>query len=185
MTVNAAEWADLKAAFAELVELGPAERSARLASMDPARAAALRTLLRADEDVDARLEELEPEPIVLDDDPLGLCGSDIAQFRITRVLGRGGMGIAYAAEDTRLGRAVALKFLLPQYAGDAFARARRERTPVLLSITAAWCRWCREMDRTSYADAAVVDAIARSFVPVRVDADRRPDLWERYGGVGE
>jgi uncharacterized protein len=64
---------------------------------------------------------------------------------------------------------------------DAFARARQERTPVLLSITAAWCRWCREMDRTSYADAAVVDAIARSFVPVRVDADRRPDLWERYG----
>jgi uncharacterized protein YyaL (SSP411 family) len=67
------------------------------------------------------------------------------------------------------------------WTGNAFARARQERRPVLLSITAAWCRWCREMDRTSYADAAVVDTITREFVPVRVDADRRPDLWERYG----
>ncbi len=64
---------------------------------------------------------------------------------------------------------------------DAFARAQQERKPVLLSIVARWCHGCREMDRTTYADATVIDAIARDFVPVRVDADRRPDLWERYG----
>jgi uncharacterized protein YyaL (SSP411 family) len=64
---------------------------------------------------------------------------------------------------------------------DAFARAQQERKPVLLSLVARWCHGCREMDRTTYADTAVVDTIARDFVPVRVDADRRPDLWERYG----
>jgi uncharacterized protein YyaL (SSP411 family) len=64
---------------------------------------------------------------------------------------------------------------------DAFERSHQERKPILLSISAAWCRWCREMDRTSYADATVVDTINREFVPVRVDADRRPDLFERYG----
>jgi uncharacterized protein YyaL (SSP411 family) len=62
----------------------------------------------------------------------------------------------------------------------AFARAARERKPVLLSITAAWCGACHEMDRTTYADPQV-DAIVRErFIPVRVDTDRRPDINERY-----
>ena len=66
------------------------------------------------------------------------------------------------------------------WGADAFARASRERRPVLLSITAAWCRACHEMDRTTYADAAVAALIGDRFVPVRVDADRRPDINERY-----
>src|SRR6187549_3736074 len=66
------------------------------------------------------------------------------------------------------------------WAADAFARAERERKPVLLSITAAWCRACHEMDRTTYADAQVGEAIRVRVVPVRVDADQRPDINERY-----
>ena len=62
----------------------------------------------------------------------------------------------------------------------AFARARAERRPVLLSLTASWCQWCREMDRTSYADPAIATLINERFVPVRVDADERPDISERY-----
>ncbi len=63
---------------------------------------------------------------------------------------------------------------------DAFARARAERKPVLLSITAAWCGCCAEMDRTSYADPDVATLVNTRFVPVRVDADRRPDISDRY-----
>src|SRR5215475_15993566 len=66
------------------------------------------------------------------------------------------------------------------WGADAFARAAREGKPVLLSITAAWCRACHEMDRTTYADAAVAALIGARFVPVRVDTDRRPDINERY-----
>jgi uncharacterized protein YyaL (SSP411 family) len=66
------------------------------------------------------------------------------------------------------------------WGADAFARAARERKPVLLSITAAWCRACHEMDRTTYADPAVAALIHERFVPVRVDTDRRPDINERY-----
>jgi uncharacterized protein YyaL (SSP411 family) len=66
------------------------------------------------------------------------------------------------------------------WSGDAFARARRERKPVLLSITAAWCRACREMDRTTYADPRVAELIRDRFVPVRVDTDHRPDINDRY-----
>ena len=63
---------------------------------------------------------------------------------------------------------------------EAFARAEAERKPVLLSIVTTWSRGCREMDRTTFSDPAVVDLIAQKFVPIRVDADRRPDISNRY-----
>lgn len=51
---------------------------------------------------------------------------------------------------------------------------------MLLSITASWCHGCAVMDRVSYADPAVATLVDRWFVPVRVDADRRPDVNDRY-----
>lgn len=62
----------------------------------------------------------------------------------------------------------------------AFARAQAERKPILLSIAAEWCGWCREMDRASYADPTIATAVNEGFVPIRVDADERPDISERY-----
>jgi len=67
-----------------------------------------------------------------------------------------------------------------EWTGDAFARAHAGGHPVLLSITANWCHGCALMDDTTYADPRVTDLIARAYVPVRVDADRRPDINERY-----
>src|SRR5262249_58282892 len=61
-----------------------------------------------------------------------------------------------------------------------FARARDEGRPVLLSITANWCHGCAVMDQVAYADPRVAAAIAAGFVAVRVDADRRPDINDRY-----
>jgi uncharacterized protein len=66
------------------------------------------------------------------------------------------------------------------WSGAAFARARAEHKPVLLSIAASWCDSCREMDRTSYADPTIATLINERFVPIRVDADERPDISERY-----
>jgi uncharacterized protein len=51
---------------------------------------------------------------------------------------------------------------------------------VLLSITAAWCRACHEMDRVTYGDARIAPLVHERFIPVRVDTDRRPDINERY-----
>jgi uncharacterized protein len=66
------------------------------------------------------------------------------------------------------------------WSSRAFARARDEHKPVLLSISVEWCRWCAEMDRTSYADPGVATLINERFLPIRVDADERPDISERY-----
>jgi uncharacterized protein YyaL (SSP411 family) len=70
------------------------------------------------------------------------------------------------------------------WSGDAFARAARERKPVLLSIGASWCHGCAAMERATYADAAVAALVRERTVPVRVDADRRPDVNERYNLEG-
>ena len=62
-----------------------------------------------------------------------MIGTTLAHYRITGELGAGGMGEVWRAEDTKLGREVALKVLPPEFAEDPDRMARFEREAKVLA----------------------------------------------------
>jgi len=63
---------------------------------------------------------------------------------------------------------------------EAFARARREDKPILLSIGYSTCHWCHVMEEESYSDAEVGKILNENFIAIKVDREERPDIDHVY-----
>ncbi len=63
---------------------------------------------------------------------------------------------------------------------EAFARARAEDKPVLLSVGYAACHWCHVMAHESFEDAATAAMMNDLFINVKVDREERPDVDAIY-----
>ncbi len=63
---------------------------------------------------------------------------------------------------------------------EAFARARADDKPILLSVGYSSCHWCHVMAHESFENEAVAAAMNEKFVNVKVDREERPDVDAIY-----
>jgi len=63
---------------------------------------------------------------------------------------------------------------------EAFARAKAEDKPILLSVGYAACHWCHVMAHESFEDPEVAAVMNRLFVNIKVDREERPDVDAVY-----
>jgi uncharacterized protein len=63
---------------------------------------------------------------------------------------------------------------------EAFAKAKAEDKPVLLSIGYSACHWCHVMEHESFENEAIAKLMNDNFVNIKVDREERPDLDQIY-----
>jgi uncharacterized protein len=63
---------------------------------------------------------------------------------------------------------------------EAFAKARAEDKPILLSVGYATCHWCHVMERECFEDAGIAQQLAEGFVAIKVDREELPDVDQVY-----
>ncbi|MHB8157223.1 MAG: thioredoxin domain-containing protein [Desulfocucumaceae bacterium] len=66
---------------------------------------------------------------------------------------------------------------------EAFDKAKSEDKPVFLSVGYSTCHWCHVMERESFEDREVAEALNRDYVAIKVDREERPDVDHIYMSV--
>ena len=63
---------------------------------------------------------------------------------------------------------------------EAFAKARAESKPVLLSVGYSTCHWCHVMEEESFDDEEIATYLNEHYVAIKVDREVRPDVDQTY-----
>ena len=123
-------WLQLKQIFQSALERNPAERSAFLSQAcadDPALRSEVESLIsshdQAGDSIEAMAVEAATEMLAND---RAIVGKQIGHYQVLNRIGRGGMGEVFLAQDTSLGRKVALKLLRSDFTRNE-ERLRRFR----------------------------------------------------------
>jgi len=110
-------WQQLKQIFQSALERNPAERSAFLSEAcadDPALRSEVESLIASHDQAGDSIEAIAAEAateMLGDEQPDPILGKHISHYEVLSLLGRGGMGEVFLAQDASLGRKVALKLL--------------------------------------------------------------------------
>ncbi len=67
---------------------------------------------------------------------------------------------------------------------EGISLAKKQNKLILMDIYAKWCHWCNVIENTTYRDEKVIQLINKYYIPVRVDAEKRPDINKNYNQGG-
>ena len=71
-----------------------------------------------------------------------------------------------------------------EWGDDPFDLARNQDKPVMLLLTAFWCRFCQRLDEEAFSDNENLALLNAYFISVRCDNAQRPDIDIRYNSNG-
>jgi thioredoxin-related protein len=57
--------------------------------------------------------------------------------------------------------------------GDAVKALQKEPRKIFVDIYADWCGWCKEMDKRTFSDTAIIRILNRDYYPVKLNSDLR------------
>ena len=190
LPVDAERWRRIQPILDRALELGPAERDRWLdtaCGTEPALRADVEHLLQADAMTGVldgsphtflQLAIAERERDAGGDGARFLPGAMLAnRYRIVSLLGRGGMGEVYRADDLRLGQAIALKFL----------PSRMRERPDLLDRLMREARIARQVSHPNVCRVYdVAEADGHTFITMEyIDGEDLRSLLERIGQLSQ
>ena len=66
---------------------------------------------------------------------------------------------------------------------DALKASKKQGKPVFIDAYTDWCGWCKKLDKSTFSDAKVIDALNAKFIVIKMNMEQGegPAVGEKYG----